>query len=245
MINGHRIVRKGQPKSKPNNGASMNSSGSIHFNVLIDPQKAQSASITPHLRQIFQMMSIKNAQHPLPSPLAPAFNPRFNHPNSYVQQSAVSPSYFIVPRENLQDQPASQDEYPQHVNYPTAVYAAANHQQEQRIRNIRHQLEYYFSDGNLLKDLFLRAQMNRSGYVAVHVLAEFNRVKQFTDSYAEIVTAAKHSSQLKVWGRGWIRQRHGWRRWLMPPPPSDHYESKKMVEGGAAIALLVPKPEGK
>ncbi|KAF7801270.1 la-related protein 1C-like [Senna tora] len=41
------------------------------------------------------------------------------------------------------------------------------------------QIEYYFSNENLIKDSYLRSKMNHKGWVHIDVIAEFRRVKRF------------------------------------------------------------------
>jgi hypothetical protein len=43
---------------------------------------------------------------------------------------------------------------------------------------IQQQVEYYFSAENLAKDLYLRQQMNQEGWVSIHVIAGFNRLRK-------------------------------------------------------------------
>jgi len=42
--------------------------------------------------------------------------------------------------------------------------------------------EYYFSNENLIKDFFLRRQMDADGWIAVELLASFRRVRIHTGS---------------------------------------------------------------
>ncbi|RDY14602.1 La-related protein 1C, partial [Mucuna pruriens] len=56
---------------------------------------------------------------------------------------------------------------------PTTYFSAA----ESPLSNmIVHQIEYYFSDANLVRDQFLRSQMDEQGWVSVTLIADFPRV---------------------------------------------------------------------
>lgn len=44
-----------------------------------------------------------------------------------------------------------------------------------------HQIEFYFSHRNLEGDFFLRKNMDSQGFVPIHVVANFNKVKKMTD----------------------------------------------------------------
>jgi hypothetical protein len=43
---------------------------------------------------------------------------------------------------------------------------------------VQQQVEYYFSAENLAKDLYLRQQMGQEGWVSIHVIAGFNRLRK-------------------------------------------------------------------
>merc|ERR1719311_102348 len=43
---------------------------------------------------------------------------------------------------------------------------------------VQRQVEYYFSAENLAKDMYLRKQMNNEGWVNIHIIAGFNRLRK-------------------------------------------------------------------
>ena len=45
---------------------------------------------------------------------------------------------------------------------------------------VRHQIEYYLSLDNLVRDLFLRAKMDPDGWIPLSIIAGFNRVRVMT-----------------------------------------------------------------
>ncbi|THD27712.1 putative lupus la ribonucleoprotein [Fasciola hepatica] len=63
---------------------------------------------------------------------------------------------------------------------------------------ILHQVEFYFSADNLAKDVFLRQQMDQDGWVAVSVIAKFNRVATLSSDLDEIINAIHVSPLLDV-----------------------------------------------
>ncbi|CAL8091619.1 unnamed protein product [Calicophoron daubneyi] len=63
---------------------------------------------------------------------------------------------------------------------------------------ILHQVEFYFSADNLARDLFLRRQMDPEGWVAVSVIANFNRVASLSSDLNEILEAIRVSPLLDV-----------------------------------------------
>ncbi len=50
-----------------------------------------------------------------------------------------------------------------------------------------HQIDFYFSEDNLVRDTFLRRQMDESGWVPISVIAKFNRVAQLSTDLERII----------------------------------------------------------
>lgn len=65
---------------------------------------------------------------------------------------------------------------------------------------ILRQVEFYFSDGNLVTDKFLIRQINASedGFVPLSIIASFNKIKKLSEDLAVIATALRMSSVLEV-----------------------------------------------
>lgn len=75
------------------------------------------------------------------------------------------------------------------------------------------QIEYYFSDANLVKDNFLRSNMDEEGWVSIDLIANFRRVKDLTTDVEKILDSLKNSSSLEIQGDK-VRRRNEWRKWL-------------------------------
>merc|ERR1719207_187961 len=61
---------------------------------------------------------------------------------------------------------------------------------------VQRQVEYYFSAENLAKDMYLRKQMNSEGWVNIHIIAGFNRLRKLlTPPNAAILGAAAAAAQ--------------------------------------------------
>ena len=63
---------------------------------------------------------------------------------------------------------------------------------------VRRQIEYYFSDENLEHDIFLRRKMDSQGFIALAVIASFNRVKSLSLDYDLIIDAVRQSQLLDL-----------------------------------------------
>ncbi|KAM7438927.1 La-related protein 7 [Porites harrisoni] len=65
---------------------------------------------------------------------------------------------------------------------------------------LKDQVEFYFGDANLLKDRFMKQEINKhpEGYVAISTIANFNRMKKITDDMNLVIKAMKMSPILEV-----------------------------------------------
>ncbi|KAK4321976.1 hypothetical protein Pmani_007259 [Petrolisthes manimaculis] len=78
---------------------------------------------------------------------------------------------------------------------------------------IKKQVEYYFSDENLAKDIFMRRKMSKDGYIPVSLIASFNRMKALSHDVKLIVDVCKTSDKLEVKDEVWLRTKHEPQKW--------------------------------
>ncbi|SMY20234.1 unnamed protein product [Zymoseptoria tritici ST99CH_1A5] len=85
---------------------------------------------------------------------------------------------------------------------------------------VSNQLEYYFSLDNLLKDMFLRKNMDSQGFVFLDVIASFNRMKQLTTDKDLIKTVCLKADVIEIRvgddGKDRLRRREGWEQFVLP-----------------------------
>ncbi|KAL5707802.1 hypothetical protein ACHQM5_018663 [Ranunculus cassubicifolius] len=86
------------------------------------------------------------------------------------------------------------------------------------------QIDYYFSNENLLKDHHLLSLMDDQGWVSIAKIADFNRVKSMTTSIPFILDALQASSMVEVQGDR-VRRRDDWSKWVVTSGP--HMSSSK------------------
>jgi hypothetical protein len=91
---------------------------------------------------------------------------------------------------------------------------------------LRRQIEYYFSVGNLARDTYLRGLMNSRGYVVLENLLTFPRIQQLSQNVDELTAAARASTSLKVKNRS-VRLRSEWQTWVYPKPTNDDDSSEE------------------
>uniref|UniRef100_A0A7N0USL4 HTH La-type RNA-binding domain-containing protein n=1 Tax=Kalanchoe fedtschenkoi TaxID=63787 RepID=A0A7N0USL4_KALFE len=95
------------------------------------------------------------------------------------------------------------------------------------ISNLMKQINYYFSDDNLVRDVHLRRNMDEQGWVSVSTIAEFQRVKDITaqannfldgndkDPIQFILNVMQNSPSVEVQGDK-LRKRSGWEKYILP-----------------------------
>ncbi|CAI9763814.1 unnamed protein product [Fraxinus pennsylvanica] len=75
------------------------------------------------------------------------------------------------------------------------------------------QIDFYFSDENLVKDNFLRSNMDDQGWVPINLIASFPRVQQLTYDVPLILDSLRNSTIVEVQGDK-LRKRNEWKKWL-------------------------------
>ncbi|KAK4553186.1 hypothetical protein LTR86_009716 [Recurvomyces mirabilis] len=82
------------------------------------------------------------------------------------------------------------------------------------------QLEYYFSIDNLLKDMFLRKNMDSQGFVLLEVVASFNRMKQLNTNRDLLKDVCMNSETVEIRigedGKERLRRREGYEQFVLP-----------------------------
>jgi len=63
---------------------------------------------------------------------------------------------------------------------------------------IRSQIEYYFSEANLQKDVFIRKKMDSEGFLPISLIASFHRVQSLTQDVAMIIKSLEDSTELEL-----------------------------------------------
>eukprot|EP00262_Sarcandra_glabra_P007006 TRINITY_DN19565_c0_g1_i1.p1 TRINITY_DN19565_c0_g1~~TRINITY_DN19565_c0_g1_i1.p1 ORF type:complete len:1048 (+),score=188.56 TRINITY_DN19565_c0_g1_i1:248-3391(+) len=142
-------------------------------------------------------------------PPAPYFNPGLMNGPGFP--GPPPPMYYIpaTPPESVRGPPPRYTPHPPHPGYPLP---AAPETLALRA-NVVKQIEYYFSDENLQKDLFLLQLLDGQGWVSISVIADFNRVKKMTTDIPFILDALRSSTSIEVQGDK-IRRRNDWSKWL-------------------------------
>ncbi|VDM35983.1 unnamed protein product [Hydatigera taeniaeformis] len=81
---------------------------------------------------------------------------------------------------------------------------------------ILHQIEFYFSEDNLVRDTFLRSHMDEDGWVPISVIAKFNRVALLCTDLEKIINALVPSQIIETDTKGMrVRCRNRPTQWVI------------------------------
>ncbi|KYK55985.1 La domain family [Drechmeria coniospora] len=90
---------------------------------------------------------------------------------------------------------------------------------------LKNQIEYYFSIENLCKDMYLRQRMDSQGFVKLHFVAAFKRIRELTLDMGMIRAVCETSTELDfVVGEDDVerlRRRSAWQSFVMPMSERD------------------------
>jgi hypothetical protein len=103
------------------------------------------------------------------------------------------------------------------------------------------QVEFYLSKDNLLRDTFLRAQMDSEGFVPLAVIADFPRMKTITTDISVIKTALSERCVFKIAWR-WDATTLGA---LSSLSPLNHSLSKPMPPPAPSSRFRMSAPGGR
>ncbi|KAI3776502.1 hypothetical protein L1987_46287 [Smallanthus sonchifolius] len=109
--------------------------------------------------------------------------------------------------------------------------------------SILRQIEYYFSDANLVKDNYLRSNMDAEGWVPVSLIAGFPRVQSLTSDMQMILSSLRESTVVEVQGET-VRRRNDWRKWVKPSvnfPQDSSSRSPRASADGSTIETSLQK----
>lgn len=86
---------------------------------------------------------------------------------------------------------------PEHKSAPEEEFVPPSDELKDKIIK---QVEFYFSDANILKDAFLlkHVRRNKMGYVSIKLITSFKKMKSLTKDYRAVAYSLRHSELLEV-----------------------------------------------
>ncbi|CAM1507297.1 Fc.00g069380.m01.CDS01 [Cosmosporella sp. VM-42] len=125
--------------------------------------------------------------------------------------------------------PAVQTQFPGY-DYTMAPMTAIPFQQPPYWDNmlmtlLKGQIEYYFSIENLCKDMYLRGRMDSQGFVPLHFISAFKRMRDLTQDLSLIRIVCEESTEIDfVVGEDdceRLRRREDWQKFVLPMKDRD------------------------
>lgn len=102
------------------------------------------------------------------------------------------------------------------------------------LATIARQVDFYFSPQNLVRDMYLRQQMDSAGFVPVSLVLSFRRMATMCPDVPTLMEAMRSSTHVELnEGAELIRVRVGWESWLFPNPDGTY---------GRPLYAPVPSP---
>lgn len=107
---------------------------------------------------------------------------------------------------------------------PPLIFLNDTNTRDKTFEQLKKQIGFYFSVDNLCKDLYLRKQLDKEGFINIEVIENFSRVKIISDGNRELIKKAiegieeielvhfkaEHDSDVIK-----IRVRSGWEKWVL------------------------------
>ncbi|KAM3419042.1 hypothetical protein BST61_g4997 [Cercospora zeina] len=141
--------------------------------------------------------------------------------------------------------PPVQTYYPGMYDYSgmpmSAIPYAQVAEQQYLFDMVSTQLEYYFSIDNLLKDMYLRKNMDSQGFVFLDVISNFNRIKQLSADPNLLKAACLRSETIEIKtgddGKDRLRRQDGWEQFVMT---MDQREPAAQTDGPKTLSRPEP-----
>ncbi|KAL9671459.1 hypothetical protein QQ045_009027 [Rhodiola kirilowii] len=116
------------------------------------------------------------------------------------------------------------------------------------VADLMKQIDYYFSEDSLAKDVYLRGHMDDQGWVSVTIIATFRKVKeitakQFLDDHGIavpqfILNVMQNSHFVEVQGDK-LRKRSNWKKYILPEALKSSFTAVETPANEVPIANLV------
>ncbi|XP_059614560.1 la-related protein 1 isoform X2 [Phlebotomus argentipes] len=107
---------------------------------------------------------------------------------------------------------------------------------------IKRQIEYYFSEENLLRDFFLRRKMDPEGFIPVTLIASFNRVQALNADTALIIEAIRDSDKLEIVNDFKLRTKSDPAKWPIISTLDGAATPSPVAQNPIAPPVVMPAP---
>lgn len=151
--------------------------------------------------------------HPPPPPFVP-----FYPPYGFYNGGDINGLPFPVPNPKLGGKNYNQQRYFNNASgfVPGAAPIINPANTDEQLKAIINQISYYFSTENLVKDIFLRKQMNSNGFIPIPVIANFFRVQNLSGGNYDLVLQAIEKIDFIEVKNEKVRLQQDFQQWVLP-----------------------------
>ncbi|CAG5129663.1 unnamed protein product [Candidula unifasciata] len=118
----------------------------------------------------------------------------FNRVHSIPRVPPINPAVMLGMEANL----FLQEQIMNLLGQASVYYDVTSNTYPAPSETLKHQVEYYFSEHNLVKDTFLRKKMDKQGWVELELVLSFNKVKALNADYKSLIQAIRFSDKLEL-----------------------------------------------
>lgn len=153
--------------------------------------------------------------------------PYYNTGTPYITHLALSgnsPTPYMVPFQPFMQMPYP-GIWPYHAGQPVTPPIPPSLDTSSLLRQLRGQVEFYFSDKNLASDLFLREQMDAEGFVPLRTILGFKRIHAILRYYQRHENSEVSTLQTAIQGSSFlfldaekmrVRRASNWQSFVLP-----------------------------
>ncbi|KAI9891814.1 MAG: hypothetical protein M1814_002379 [Vezdaea aestivalis] len=211
------------------------------------PQPTSAPPFSPGRSSMFQYgQSAPAPAVPYPASQRNSRNPRDPTRSSTLPQSATFgqfPRDMYPPQPGMPPLQTALEPYNYRM-HPASAGPPQHVVDVQMINMTAQQLVYYFSVDNLIKDMFLRRNMDSQGFVLLRLIANFNRIRLICIEPSVLPTALMQIIEDVEWVRGQdglerLRRRNGWEQFVLDKSERDE---AARVDGPVSFVPMMYDP---
>ncbi|KAG0687513.1 hypothetical protein C6P40_002263, partial [Pichia californica] len=218
------IQSQSQSQSIPNhiqtrifyNAPSINNDVRNNLPIMISPN---GIPIQMNMNMIMNMNMNMNIPMPMPMPIPGSmiYNRNENENNINNEYYYNNENGMNLGRSNI-----IRNEYEYVEDNGEYEYEGINDEQdEEQNEGIKRQVRYYFSIENLCKDMYLRKQMDKEGFININIIKKFSRINTLSNGNPNIIDLIiKDIIEIEIKGdidsgEYKIRIKDGWDKWIL------------------------------
>ncbi|KAL3954365.1 hypothetical protein ACCO45_009928 [Purpureocillium lilacinum] len=156
---------------------------------------------------------------------ASASGPNMKQECHHSPPDGRTPKYMFAPRANIRGKTQLKPGYYVTSQGSIMPFSPPLYWHNIILQQLKNQIEYYFSIENLCKDIYLRKRMDNQGFVDLHFVATFKRMRELTTDMDVIRAACEASTEVEYIvcenASERLRRRSHWQAFVLPREHDD------------------------